>query len=110
MPGPAILLPSPRQHDEYIVEDASDEENEDDVSHVSSCPDFTPIEMFPSSDTRDETSSTTRKMCLQQIPKKEDTMEDEKPSIMSPKKRGRPKSGGNTKKRKGKYNLKFRCL
>ena len=39
------------QLDEYIVEDASDEENEDDNSTVSSFPDFTPIEMFPTSDT-----------------------------------------------------------
>jgi len=39
------------QLDEYIVEDASDEENEDDNSTVSSFPDFTPIEMFPTSNT-----------------------------------------------------------
>ncbi len=31
--------------------DASDAENEDDISTVSSLPDFTPIEMFPPSDT-----------------------------------------------------------
>ena len=50
-PGPAIILPPHRQLDECIVEDASDEENEDDISTVSSLPDFTPIEMFPTSDT-----------------------------------------------------------
>ena len=50
------------QLDEYIVEDASDEENEDDNSAVSSFPDFTPIEMFSTSDTAYSTSKRVHQL------------------------------------------------
>ncbi len=116
--GPAISSPSRCQLDEYIVKDASDEENEDDVSTGSSQPDFTPIEMFPTSDTAysdkvvggdnvtvKEASSTTTNMYPQRPTKKEDAKEDEKANIVSPKKRGRPKSANTTKNQKGKSNL-----
>ena len=118
--GPAISLPSRCQLDEYIVEDASDEENEDDVSTGSSQPDFTPIEMFPNSDTAysdkvvggdnvtvKEASSTTTNMYPQKTTKEEDAKEDEKANIVSPKKRGRPKSASTTKNQKGKLNLEL---
>jgi len=95
LPDPAIFLPPPLQHDEYDNEDASDEENEDNVSLVSSCPDVTPIEMFPPSDTpcfhkvtrddnvtvKDVSHSTMKMMCPQQTLKEEDAMEDEKLSM-----------------------------
>ena len=39
------------QPDDCIVEDASDEEDEDNNFTASSYPDFTPIETFPTIDT-----------------------------------------------------------
>jgi hypothetical protein len=96
-------IPKPRrQLDECIVEDASDEENEDDISTVSSLPDFTPIEMFP---TVEEASSTTTNMHRQKTLKEEDAKKDEEANNINPKKRGRPKSGRATYNKKGKLNL-----
>jgi hypothetical protein len=118
--GPAISLPSRCQLDEYIVEDASDEENEDDVSTGSSQPDFTPIEMFPTSETAyfdkvvggdnvtvKEASSTTTNMNPKKTTKEEDAKKDEKANIVSPKKRGRPKSASTMNIRKGKSNMEL---
>ncbi len=106
------------QLDDYIVEDASDEENEDNNSTGSSFPDFTPIEMFPTSDTAysdkvvgghnvtvQEASSTTTNMHLQKTLKEEDAKEDEKANIVSPKKRGCPKSARAPYNEKSKLNL-----
>jgi len=106
------------QLDDYIVEDASDEENEDNNSTGSSQPDFTPIEMFPTSDTAysdkvvgghnvtvEEASSTTTNMHRQKTLKEEDAKKDEEANNIIPKKRGRPKSGRATYNKKGKLNL-----